>query len=189
MRFTVNVLLAFLPAAVLGAALSGFIKSVLFSPLVVSVTLILGGIAILLVERRLAGRDIPAGRIETMRPPTALRIGCFQALALIPGMSRSGATIIGALLLGVDRRTATEFSFFLAIPTMLGATVFDLYKNRGGLDQGGGLLIGIGFVVAFAAGLLVVRSLISFVARYGFAPFAWYRIAVGLAMLGLLALR
>lgn len=183
-RFIAAILLAFLPAAVIGAFAHGFIKSVLFSPLVVSVALIVGGIAILLIERL---RPAPRHHdIETFSPGLSLGIGAFQVLAMIPGVSRSGATIMGALLLGVDRGTATLFSFFLAIPTMLGATVYDLYKNRATLDLSGAELIAVGFVVAFVSALLVVRALVGFVGRHGFAPFAWYRIALGTVMLGIL---
>ena len=186
-RFILAVLLAFLPAAVVGALAHDFIKSVLFSPWVVSVSLIVGGLAILAIERAR-----PAARhrdISTFSPALALGVGTFQVLALIPGVSRSGATIMGALLLGVERKTAAEFSFFLAIPTMFGATVYDLYKNRATLDTGGAALIAVGFVVAFLAALLVVRKLVGFVGRYGFAPFAWYRIAVGIVMIAVLSLR
>ncbi len=186
-RFILAVLLAFLPAAIIGALAHGFIKSVLFSPWVVSVALILGGIAILLIERL---RPIPVhDRIEAFSPRLSLGIGIFQVLAMIPGVSRSGATIMGALMLGVERRTATQFSFFLAIPTMLGATAYDLYKNRHTLDFSGATVIAVGFVVAFLAALLVVRWLVGFVGRHGFAPFAWYRIALGTAMLGVLLSR
>jgi len=178
-RFAYAVVLAFLPAAVLGALLHNFIKSVLFSPWVVVTTLVLGGIAILAIER-LAPR--PRHReIEAMPMTTALGIGLCQAVALIPGVSRAGATILGAELLGVDRRIATEFSFYLAIPTMLGATVFELWKSRSALAGGGTELIAIGFVTAFVVALPVVRGLIGFVGRHGLVPFAWYRIALGLA--------
>lgn len=183
-RFTLAVLLAFLPAAVVGALLHGFIKSVLFSPTVVSVALIVGGIAILAIERlplRPRIRDVDA-----IGPRTALAIGCCQLLALVPGVSRSGATILGGLVCGLDRRTATEFSFFLAIPTMFGATAYDLYRNRDALSGDGALLIAVGFVAAFVTALLVVRAVVGFVARHGFVPFAWYRIALGSAMLLLL---
>jgi undecaprenyl-diphosphatase len=175
---------------VLGALLHGFIKSVLFSPWVVAVSLVLGGIAILLIEGFL-GREDRGGvaEVENLSYGTALAIGFCQALAMIPGVSRAGATIMGALLLGVSRPTAVEFSFFLAIPTMLGATVFDLYKNRGTLDLSGGLLIAVGFVLAFLSALLVVRGFVGFITRHGFAPFGWYRIVVGLAMLAILLLR
>jgi undecaprenyl-diphosphatase len=177
-RFAYAVILAFLPAAVLGVLFHNFIKSVLFSPWVVVTTLVLGGIAILAIER-LAPR--PRHReIETMPMTTALGIGLCQALALIPGVSRAGATILGAEMLGVDRRIATEFSFYLAIPTMLGATVYELWKSRDALSANGIDLIAIGFVTAFVVALPVVRGLIGFVGRHGLAPFAWYRIVVGL---------
>jgi len=186
-RFALSVILAFLPAAGIGVLAHGFIKSVLFSPWVVSVALIVGGIAILAIERNLPE---PRHREAMRLPPLlALKIGCIQVLAMIPGVSRSGATILGALLLGVERRAAAEFSFFLAIPTMLGATVYDLYKNWGGLDFSGGAVILAGFAAAFLAALLVVRGVLAFVGRHGFAPFGWYRIAVGAAMLALLAAR
>ena len=185
--FLRNILLAFLPAMVLGALLHGFIKSVLFSPWVVSVTLVLGGIAILVIER-LAHRA-RVRRIEAMPARTALAVGLCQTVAMIPGVSRSGATIMGALLLGVERRAATEFSFFLAIPTMFAASVYDLWKNRALLDADGLGLILVGFVVAFLSALVVVRGLIAFISRHGFAPFAWYRIGLGTLMLLLLLLR
>jgi undecaprenyl-diphosphatase len=183
-RFVVAVLLAFLPAMVLGAGLHGYIKSVLFNPTVVSLALIVGGVAILLVER-----VIPPARhhaIESFPAPLALKIGLCQCLALIPGVSRSGASILGALLMGVDRKVAAEFSFFLAVPTMAGATVYDLYKNWKVMSIDDGALIAVGFVVAFVAAALVVKTLVDFVGRYGFAPFGWYRIVVGAAMLALL---
>lgn len=186
-RFVAAILIAFLPAAVIGALAHGFIKGVLFSPYVVSVALIAGGIAIIVIERNLP--EVRFKAIERFPPLLALRIGLFQCLAMIPGVSRSGATILGALLMGVERRAAAEFSFFLAIPTMLGAVVYDLYKNRHGLSLEGGLLIAVGFVTAFVAAAVVVRSLLAFVSRYGFTPFGWYRIGVGVLMLGLLALR
>lgn len=185
-HFVLAILLAFLPAALVGVVAHGFIKSVLFSPWVVAVSLVVGGIAILLIERARPVATITA--VERLPLGRALAIGAVQCLAMIPGVSRSGATIMGALLLGLDRRTAAEFSFFLAIPTMLGATVYDLYKNRASLDLDGGMLIGVGFVVAFLAALLVVRAVIGFVTRHGFAPFAWYRIALGSVALVVLAL-
>ena len=186
-RFVVAVLVAFLPAAVLGAGLHGFIKGVLFTPWVVCAALIAGGIAILLIERM---RRVVAWRdIEAFTPGLALRIGCFQVLAMIPGVSRSGATIMGSLLLGVDRRTAALFSFFLAIPTMAGATVYDVYKNRATLDWSGAEVIAVGFVTAFISALLVVRWLVGFVGRHGFGAFAWYRITVGSLMLAILLMR
>ena len=183
-RFARNVILAFIPALVLGFMLHGFIKGVLFNPWVVAVALIAGGIAILWIER-----NVPRARIhevDQIGPLMALKIGACQVVAMIPGVSRSGATIMGALLMGVDRKTATEFSFFLAIPTMLGATVYDLYKNRHLLAAEDFNVIAVGFVAAFVSALLVVRTVVGFVARHGFAPFAWYRIALGTAALGLL---
>jgi undecaprenyl-diphosphatase len=186
-RFAAAVLLAFLPAAIIGALAHGFIKSVLFSPWVVSTSLILGGLAILAIEAR--PRPATVDRVEDFSPWLALRIGFFQVLAMVPGVSRSGATILGALLLGVERRAAAEFSFFLAIPTMLGAAVYDLYKNRQDLTFDGGALIAIGFVVAFLAALAVVRVVVDFVSRRGFSPFGWYRIAIGTIMLMVLMSR
>jgi undecaprenyl-diphosphatase len=187
LRFARNVLLAFLPAMVIGFFAHGFIKSVLFSPWVVAVMLVLGGVAILLIERniKMAHHHV----IEKFPVSLAVAIGFCQAVAMIPGVSRSGATIMGALLLRVDRRAATEFSFFLAIPTMLAATVYDLWKNRGGLTDEGILVIAVGFITAFLAAMAVVRALIDFISRRGFTPFAWYRIAVGILMLALLTLR
>jgi undecaprenyl-diphosphatase len=186
-RFALNVIVAFVPAMLLGATLHGFIKNVLFNPWVVSIALIAGGVAILWIERHL---PIPQIRdVDEMSPWLAFKIGCCQVLAMIPGVSRSGATIMGALLMRVDRKTATEFSFFLAIPTMLGATVYDLYKNRALLDLGDFHIIGVGFAAAFVAAMLVVRWVVKFVQTHGFAPFGWYRIAIGSAMLALLFAR
>jgi undecaprenyl-diphosphatase len=186
-HFALSVLVAFIPAVVLGLALHDFIKSVLFSPWVVCASLVLGGILILWIERRL-----PASHHEDSKHlplPLCLRIGLFQCLALVPGVSRSGATIIGALLMRVDRKAAAEFSFFLAVPTMLGAFVLDAYKSRAVImASGSGIpLIAVGFVVSFICALFIVETLIGFIGRHGFAPFAWYRIAVGLLMAGLLA--
>lgn len=181
MRFVVAILLAFLPAAVIGVALHKIIKEMLFNPTVVSVALVVGGVAILVLERFL-----PTPRyheVERFPATLALKIGFFQCLAMVPGVSRSGATILGALMLRVDRRTAAEFSFFLAIPTMLGATVYDLYKNWASMTLDGGVIIAVGFAVAFIAAALVVRSLVDFVGRYGFSPFGWYRIVLGSTML------
>jgi undecaprenyl-diphosphatase len=183
-RFVGNIVIAFLPAAIAGVLLHRIIKEVLFSPWVVAVSLIVGGIAILAIERV---RPRPRVHdIETMSLGTALAVGCCQVLAMIPGVSRAGATIMGALMLRVDRPAATEFSFFLAIPTMFGASVYDLYKNRAILSFDGAVLIAIGFVVAFFAALFVVRRLVDFVSRHGFGVFAWYRIVVGaIALLAL----
>ncbi len=185
-RFIGNIVIAFMPAAIAGVLLHRVIKDVLFSPWVVAVSFIVGGFVILVIERV---RPRPRVHdIETMSLRTALAIGCCQVLAMIPGVSRAGATIMGALMLRVDRPAATEFSFFLAIPTMLGATVYDLYKNRAILSFDGAVLIVIGFVVAFIAALFVVRRLVEFVSRHGFGVFAWYRIVVGAIALVALAL-
>ncbi|MEP9350148.1 undecaprenyl-diphosphate phosphatase [Xanthobacter sp. KR7-225] len=179
-RFVLGVLIAFLPAAVIGALAHGFIKSVLFeTPVLICAMLILGGIVLLFVDR-----IVPAPRYDNamaLPPLTALEIGFCQCLAMIPGVSRSGSTIVGAMLLGVDKRAAAEFSFFLALPTMFGAFAYDLYKNRNALSLDDGLLIVIGFVAAFCAAVVVVRTLLEFVARHGYAPFGWWRIFVGVA--------
>lgn len=183
-RFARNVKLAFIPAALIGVAFHDTIKSVLFSPQVVSVALVLGGIAILLIEKYK-----PAPRVfssDAMHWKTAIAIGCFQALAMIPGVSRSGATIMGALLCGLDRRAAAEFSFFLAIPTMLAATSFDLYENWKFLDSHDAGVIAVGFIAAFLSGRLVVSRVLDFVGKHGFAPFAYYRIVLGTIMLAIM---
>lgn len=186
-HFANAILLAFLPAMVLGVFFHGFIKSVLFSPWVVSVALIVGGVVILVVERlQLKPKYDSIERIPYLVP---FYIGLAQALAMIPGVSRSGATIIGAMLCRVERKTAMEFSFFLAIPTMLAATVYDLYKNYALLNMEGAALIAVGFVSAFITALLVVKTVLNFVAKHGFVPFAYYRIAVGAVMLLLLTAR
>lgn len=182
-RFLANLLLAFLPSAVLGLILHSQIEALLGAPKVVAVALILGGIAILLIERligtfRYSGVDrIPFSR--------ALGIGILQCLSMIPGVSRSGATIMGALALGVDRRTAAEFSFFLAIPTMIGATTLETYKSRDALMSSATNWgdIGIGFIVSFIVAIVVIKLFVGFVSRQGFAPFAWYRIVAGAAAL------
>lgn len=185
-HFLITLILAFLPAAVLGVLFHGFIKSVLFDPLVVASMLVIGGLLILLIERiRPAPRHHAS---DALSYSLALKIGLCQAVAMIPGTSRSGATIMGALLLGVDRKAATEFSFFLAVPTMFGATVYDIYKNRDYLTLEALEIISIGFIAAFFSALLVVKMAIAFISRHGFAPFAYYRILVGLLMLGLLLL-
>jgi undecaprenyl-diphosphatase len=179
-RFVRNLLVAFLPAAVIGLVLHKQIEKLLGSPLTVAVALIVGGIAIIGIER-----TVKEGRIKGVAEiplPKVIGIGFIQCLAMIPGVSRSGATILGALSLGVERRTAAEFSFFLAIPTMLGATVLELVTKRHELmaaNSVGFELIAIGFVVAFVVALLVVRWFVGLVGKTGFSPFAWYRIAVG----------
>lgn len=182
--FVRNITIAFLPAMVIGALAYQGIKVLLGAPVVVAVALILGGVAILLIER---ARKVPkVHAVEDFSWRLALRIGIFQCLAMIPGVSRSGATIMGSLLAGVERRTAAEFSFFLAIPTMLGATVYSLYKARTDLDFSDMGLIATGFITAFLTALAVIKMALGFIGRHGFAPFAWYRIAVGTLMLVLL---
>jgi undecaprenyl-diphosphatase len=173
-----GIVIAFLPAAVIGATFHGFIKGVLFeTPALICTTLIIGGIILFLIDRM----QLEPKYTDAMQfpPIVALKIGLFQTIALIPGMSRSGSTIVGALLVGCERRAAAEFSFFLAMPTMLGAFVYDLIKNRSLLSFDDGLLILLGFVAAFCAAILVVRSLLDFVSRNGFAVFALWRIVVG----------
>lgn len=177
-HFARNIALAFLPSLIVGAVAHDFIKRVLFSPWVVAVSLIGGGIAILLIERFL---DRPQGvhRIEAMSWKLALAVGFCQLLSLIPGVSRSGATIMGAVALGTDRKVAAEFSFFLAIPTMFAAAGYDLLKNRALLDWNAAGAILVGLIVSFVVALLVVRWFVSFLGRHGFDLFGWYRIAAG----------
>lgn len=183
-HFTAVLLIAFIPALISGLLLHDFIKEVLFSPYVVCAALIVGGFAILAIERT---HPAPVHtEIERMPYATALKIGLAQCLSLVPGVSRSGATIMGALYFGVDRKTAAEFSFFQAIPIMLGATALDLWKARETIDASGIGIIAVGFVTAFIGALFIVRWMIGFVTRRGFAPFAYYRIAAGLAGFALL---
>jgi undecaprenyl-diphosphatase len=185
-RFVLAILIAFLPAAVIGAAAHKFIKAVLFeSPWLICTTLIVGGVILLAVDRmRLEPRYHDAMDLPL---PTAFAIGLCQCLAMIPGVSRSGSSIVAALLLGADKRAATEFSFFLAMPTMVGAFAYDLYKNHGELGAVDVMNIALGFAVAFVAGVVVVRYLLDFVSRHGFGLFAWWRILVGGMGLGALA--
>ncbi|MGD9802430.1 MAG: undecaprenyl-diphosphate phosphatase [Hyphomicrobiaceae bacterium] len=184
-RFVTAIVVAFLPAAVIGVLLHKYIKEVLFeTPLLICITLITGGIVLLAVDRMRLRPTVTASEDVTVL--TALKIGLCQCLAMIPGVSRSGATIVGAMLLGLTKRAAAEFSFFLAMPTMAGAFTYDLFKNYGQLDSAALQSIAIGFVVAFIAGVVVVRYLLEFVSRYGFAPFAWWRIIVGGLGLGAL---
>jgi len=179
-QFVLSILLAFLPAALIGAIAHDFIKSVLFeTPMLICIVLIVGGVILYAIDRlplKPKYRDV-----MDYPPSLALKIGLFQCLAMIPGTSRSGATIAGALLMGTDKRSAAEFSFFLAMPTMLGAFTLDLYKNRDALNFDDVSLIAVGFIAAFVSALLVVRSLLNFVSHRGFAPFAIWRIIVGTA--------
>lgn len=181
-RFVAAVLLAFLPAAIFGAVAHDLIKTVLFeTPALIAVMLILGGLVLIWVDRQAQAPRYT----DVMQFPLgfALRIGLFQCLALVPGVSRSGATIVGALLMGADRRSAAEFSFFLSMPTMAGAFAFDLFQNRDILSFDDVAVIGVGFFAAFVAALFVVRRLLDFVSRRGFAFFGWWRIGVGIAAL------
>jgi undecaprenyl-diphosphatase len=181
LRFTRNVLLAFTPAVVIGLAFHDEVEALLGRADVVAWALIVGGVAILVIERFAAAGTVKG--VAALTVPTAVGVGLIQCLAMVPGVSRSGATILGALSLGVERRTAAEFSFFLAIPTMLGASTLELYKNRTLLDGHDLGLIGIGFGVSFVVALVVVKGFVTMIGRYGFAPFAWYRIAAGVCAL------
>lgn len=177
-HFVIGILIAFLPAAIIGALAHDFIKTVLFeSPRLICIMLIIGGIVLLAVDRM----NLKPVYRDVERFPTRLylQIGLFQCLSLIPGTSRSGSTIVGALLLGVDKRAAAEFSFFLAIPTMVGAFAFDLFKNRNVLSSADLPIIAIGFVAAFVTALIVVRFLLDYVSRNGYSLFGWWRLVVG----------
>ena len=189
LAFVRNVLLAFLPSAVLGLALKDQIDVMLGSPMVVGWALLVGGIAILAVERW--AKPGPASGVAQLPAKQALGVGLFQCISMIPGISRSGATIMGALAMGIERRTAAEFSFFLAIPTMMGATTLELWDNRAGLMTGSGPVgwseIAVGFVVSFVVALAVIKAFVAYVSRAGFAPFAWYRIVAGIAAIWLLS--
>jgi undecaprenyl-diphosphatase len=182
LRFSRNILIAFIPAVIIGTSFLRVIKEVLFQPLVVAVALIIGGFIILWVERK-PQSEVKTPNIAEVTAVQALLIGLAQCVAMIPGTSRSGATIIGGMAAGLKRTTATEFSFFLAMPTMLGASVYDAWKNHAGLTNNDLSAIAIGFMAAFAAALLVVRALMRFVANHSFRVFAWYRIALGLVIL------
>ena len=185
--FVRNILIGFLPAMVIGAVAYKAIRALLDSPVVVAVALIVGGFVILIIERMVKQPNVHS--VEAMAIPTAAKIGLFQCMAMVPGVSRSGATIMGSLLLGVDRKAAAEFSFFLAIPTMVAATAFKMYKDWAQLSFDNMALIAVGFVAAFIAALLVVRAAIAFISRHGFAPLAYYRIVFGTVMLALLLTR
>ena len=191
LRFARNVIVAFVPSAILGLILKDQIDVLLESPRVVGWTLLLGGIAILAIERVVApGEDVPVADLPLGR---VLGVGLAQCLAMIPGVSRSGATIMGALGMGVGRKTAAEFSFFLAVPTMLGASTLELVDKRDQLT-GGAMTVGwgevaIGFAVSFVVAMAVIKAFVAYVSRHGFAPFAWYRIVAGVLAIAWLALR
>jgi len=183
-RFILGVLIAFLPAAVIGALLHSFIKGVLFNVWIVCISLIIGGGVLLWIDRL---RLKPVHHDATAFPlMTYLIIGFAQCLAMIPGVSRSGATIVSAMLLGADKRSAAEFSFYLAMPTMAGAFAYDLMKNWGQLGGSNWLIVAVGFATSFVAAFIVVKSFLDYVSSHGFALFAWWRIIVGaLGLIGL----
>jgi undecaprenyl-diphosphatase len=180
-RFVIGVLLAFLPAAVVGALAHDFIKTVLFDVRIVCIMLIVGGFVLLWVDRM----NLQAKRHDATEFPLPmyLGIGLFQVVSMIPGVSRAGATIVGAMLLGADRRAAAEFSFWLAMPTMVGAFAYEAYKSRADLAQGNMLAIAVGFIASFIFGWIVVKTFLRYVQRHSFAVFAWWRIVVGSAAL------
>ncbi len=180
-HFVRNLLVAFFPAVILGLAFGDAIEMMLGNARLVAWTLIIGGVAILLVERFAKPRE--AGGVAAVSLKTSVLIGLVQCLAMIPGVSRSGATILGAMSFGVDRKTAAEFSFFLAVPTLTGATVYQLVKHRDAISADDMGLIGVGFVVSFFVAWAVVKAFLAVVTRYGFGPFAWYRIVAGIAAL------
>jgi undecaprenyl-diphosphatase len=184
-RFAISLLIAFLPSVVLGLLLHDFIKAVLFdSPRVQCISLIIGGVILLFIDRY---APEPTDH-EAMRLPLwkSLAIGFFQVLAMMPGVSRSGATIVGSMLMRVEKRAAAEFSFFLAIPTMLGAFVLDAWKSRDQLTSETIPLVAVGFVVAFLVAMVVIKLMLAIVTRRGFGPFGWFRIVIGAAGLALL---
>jgi undecaprenyl-diphosphatase len=183
-RFVFGVLLAFLPAAVVGLLAHDFIKNVLFNPWIVCVSLVIGGFILMWVDRL----DLRPRYKDVMEfsMPMYFLIGVVQCFSMIPGVSRAGATIVGAMLLGADRRSAAEFSFWLAMPTMAGAFTVDLFKSRADLTSANALLIGVGFAASFIFGWIVVKTFLGYVSRHGFMLFAWWRLIVG--GLGLVAL-
>ena len=181
-RFAAMLFIGFLPAAVLGVMFHSAIKALLFNPITVATALIVGGFIILYVEKRAYHPHINS--LDEMRWPDALKVGFAQALAMIPGTSRSGATIMGGLIFGLSRKTAAEFSFFLAIPTMFAATAYDLYKNWALLRADDLPVFAVGFVASFIAAMWAVKGFIRFISNHTFVVFAWYRIVFGLVVLG-----
>jgi undecaprenyl-diphosphatase len=190
-RFVRNVLIGFLPSAILGFLLINRIELLLGNAMIVAVALILGGIAILVIERLV--KETPVVGVAEMPLRTVIGVGLIQCLSMIPGVSRSGATIMGGLSLGVERRTAAEFSFFLAIPTMVGATTLELVKHHDTLMAGASGIgfgtVAVGFVVSFVVAIAIVKAFVHYISRHGFAPFAWYRIVIGAAAVAWLLLR
>jgi undecaprenyl-diphosphatase len=180
-NFILNILVAFLPAAIFGLLFHKIIKLMFFNPISIAIALVIGGIVILVVEKLEIKPKY--SQLEDLSIRQSLKIGLFQVTAMIPGVSRSGATIIGGLLLKLDRRTATEFSFFLSIPTIFAASIFDFYKNYNSFDNDKILLIIIGFIAAFLSSLVVIKWFINFVSNHSFKIFAYYRIVLGLVLL------
>ena len=181
-RFALNVLSGFLPAGVLGLAFGKVIKEHLFTPVVVASTFILGGFIILWAERR-APAATRVTSVDDMSPLDALKVGLVQCLAMVPGTSRSGATIIGGMLLGLSRKAATDYSFFLAMPTLIGAGVYSLYKERALLSVGDAPLFAVGLLFSFLSAWICVRWLLRYISSHSFVPFAWYRIVFGVLVL------
>jgi undecaprenyl-diphosphatase len=182
-RFATNLMIAFLPAAVLGLMFHSAIKTLLWSPITVAVALIIGGFVILLVEKRMAHVPPRIQTVDDMQWHDALKVGAAQSLALIPGTSRSGATIMGGLIFGLSRTAATEFSFFLAIPTMIAATVYDVHKNWELFSVADLPMFALGFIMSFIAAMIAVKALLRYVASHTFTVFAWYRIVFGVFVL------
>ncbi|WJY19398.1 undecaprenyl-diphosphate phosphatase [Alteriqipengyuania flavescens] len=191
LRFARNIILAFVPSAILGLALKDYIDIMLGSPSIVAWALIIGGIAILGIEKVANPRGDT--KVADLPMKQVIGVGLAQCLAMVPGVSRSGATIMGALAMGINRKTAAEFSFFLAVPTMIGATTLELIQKGDELTAGtmtvGWYEIAIGFAVSFVVALVVIRAFVAYVSKHGFAPFAWYRIVIGAAAVAWLALR
>jgi undecaprenyl-diphosphatase len=185
--FTRNILLGFAPALVIGVVAYNAIRAAMQTPEIVAIALIVGGILILVLERVV--KTVRFHAVEEVPFGTALSIGLVQCTAMLPGVSRSGATIMGGLMMGVERKTAAEFSFFLAVPTMMAATVYALWKDRALLNADDLGMIGIGFTMAFLVAVVVVKAFVAIVGRYGFAPFAYYRIIAGTAALIWLTMR
>lgn len=181
-RFVFNVFIAFLPLALIGLAFGKQIKAALFNPVTVAVTSIVGALFILWAEKR--QHTVSVESVDDLNWKDALKVGCAQALALIPGTSRSGATIIGGLFFGLSRRAATEFTFFLAMPTLIAATLYDLYKERALLSSHDLGMWAVGFIASFISAFLCVRWLLRYISSHDFTVFAWYRIAFGLIVLG-----
>lgn len=180
-RFTINLLIAFLPAVVLGVIFADLVHKYLFNPITVATALVVGGLVMLWAERR--QHEIHANSVDEISWKDALKVGFAQCLAMIPGTSRSGSTIIGGLLFGLSRKTATEFSFFLAMPTMVGAAVYSGYKYRNLFQPDDLPVFAIGFITSFIFAMIAVRGLLKFIANHSYAAFAWYRIAFGLVIL------